>query len=165
MSANKTQEQTKKPITICYRNIKKEFNKFAAYGEPVSSQFHLELGEKNEAKKVQDRNRDWAELHDKDVDQVGLANILKLMSRGQLGFGQTMFKDDEALDVAAIPEDINNIKPEDSSKKLQQLADQLGCSVNDLIQAYVNGTLTTLIEDKMNALKGDTKTEEKEVTE
>ena len=158
MSANKTQEQVKKPITICYRNIKKEFNKFAAYGEPVSTQFHLELAENNQAKKVQDRNRDWAELHDKDVDQVGLANILRLMQRGQLGFGQTMFKDDEALDVAAIPEDINTIKPEQSQVKLKSLAEKLGVSVDELVDSFINGSLTTLIEEKMK-----TKEPEKEV--
>lgn len=151
MSANKTQDKVKKPITICYRNIKKEFNKFAAYGEPVSTQFHLELAENNQAKKVQDRNCDWAELHDKDVDQVGLANILRLMQRGQLGFGQTMFKDDEALDVAAIPEDINQIKPSETNAKLEALAKKLGVSVNDLVDAFINGTLTSLIEEKMKS--------------
>lgn len=166
MSANKEVVKTeKKPITICYRNIKKEFNKFEGAGEPISPQYHLELDEKNAVKKVQDRNRDWAELADKDVNQVGLANILRLMSKGQMSFGQTMFKDDEAIDTSVIPDDVSTLSGKDPTKKLEVLATKLGVSVDDLIQAFMNGGLNDLIETKLNEKKESEVTKNGESTE
>lgn len=136
--------------SFAYRNIKKEFRTPKSY-ENVTTQFHLELGEHNETKIVQDRNVDWQELANKDMDKVGLANILELARRRGISADAFAFKDNEALDLSGLdPMDPNAVNEavsagSDASKKLEAIAGQLGISVDDLVNAFIAGTLNEVI--------------------
>lgn len=153
-------EKTKKvkreaATSFAYRNIKKDFTKFKP-NEVITKNYHLELGEHNEAKIVEDRPDDWFEIAQIGVDQVGLANILEIARRrGENAFdGRYAFKDDEALDLGDLdakdPEAVKAAIAAGSAaqQKLEETAGQLGVSVDELIDSMLKGTLATLIKDK-----------------
>lgn len=142
----------RKPFSYrCF--INKELQK-PTVGLTVSSQFHLELGEKNQAVIVEDRPCDWVELQNKDLDKVGLANVLKMAQKGLVDLQDLAFSDDEALDLGDMdpmnPESIKKTisSAQANSQKLQATADQLGISVEELIDGVVKGTLADIIESK-----------------
>lgn len=144
------------------RNITKEFHAPLEI-DPITTQFHIELGEKSEMVIVQDRDIDWVELANRDVDTVGLANILEIARRRGDDLSSFAFKDDEAMDLSELDpmnpqKTVSLLKGQDESRqKLEALADQLGVSVSDLISAAVNGTLEKVISDKVDAAKSDDK--------
>ena len=117
--------------SFCIRNIKKEFTEFIP-GDVITSQYHLDRGEKNEVVIVQDRDRDWFELAQQDADKVGLVNVLKLASRGQMDLSQCAYSDDEGdMDLSGMnPMDPQAIKDaiaqvDDLQKKVDELTTQL----------------------------------------
>lgn len=157
MSETKTQAKTKIAAVTCFshRNIKKEFTKFV--GTPtITKNAHLELGEHNETKIVEDRNDDWFELQQRDVDKVGLANILDLARKQGINAydGRYSFKDGEAMDLSDMnPNDPESIKSTIDAgtaamAELKATAEKLGVSVSDLITAAAQGTLASLVGKK-----------------
>lgn len=136
--------------SFAYRNIKKEFRTPKSY-ENITTQFHLELGEHNETKIVQDRNVDWQELANKDMDKVGLANILELARKRGISANAFAFKDEEALDLSTLdpndPNAVNQVVTDGAAahEKLEAIAAQLGVSVDALIDAFIAGTLNEVI--------------------
>lgn len=152
MSAN-NEVKIEKPIqSFQYRNIKKDFTTFLPH-ETVTSQCHLELDSDNKTKIVDDRNIDWVELQNKDVDSVGLANILDMARRGQVNLASFGFKDSEAIDTSVIdpmnPDALKDtLDTSQSEKKLKEIASQLGISVEILVDSFVNGTLGQMIKEK-----------------
>lgn len=142
--------------SFAYRCFKKDFSTpTVGASETVTKQFHLELGQSNELLIVEDRNVDWLELANKDVDSVGLSNILKLASKGLVDPSSLAFKDDEALDLGDLngndPESVKNLisSQSESLAKLNALAEQIGCSTDDLIKATLDGSLNAFISSKM----------------
>lgn len=150
MSSNKPAAQTDTNKTFAYRNIKKEFRPVKGYVN-ITTQYHLELGEHNETKIVQDRNVDWQELANKDMDKVGLANVLELARKRGLPQNAFMFKDEEALDLSTLdpndPNAVNQVVTDGAAahEKLEAIAAQLGVSVDALIDAFIAGTLNEVI--------------------
>lgn len=152
--ATQTKVETKKVETIrtfSYRNIiNKKFNP-ARVDKTITSDFHLERAEGDSVKIVQDRNIDWVELANRDVDQVGLANILKLAAKGQIDITRCAFKDSEAADLSSLdPMNVNqiheSIQTQDANaKKLEAIASQLGVSVDKLVDSFLNGTFADLV--------------------
>ena len=141
---------------FAYRNIKKEFTTFKPV-EMITKNYHLELGEHNDTVVVEDRPDDWFEIAQIDADKVGLVNVLEIARRtGDNVFdGRYSFKDNEALDISEL--DPNNPNKtiaqlqagQEAQKKLAATAEQLGVSVDDLVDAFVKGTLSTLIASKL----------------
>lgn len=139
--------------SFAYRCIKKDFTSFGK-AKNITPEFHLELGENNEAVIVEDRPTDWFALAQKDADKVGLANILEIARRrGENPYdGRYAFKDEEALDLgdmdAKNPESVKQAIAAGSQaqKKLEATAAQLGVSVDELVDSFVKGTLSALIE-------------------
>lgn len=156
-TANKTAKKG-----FSYRNIKKDFTKFDKV-EHITTDFHLELGEKNQAVIVQDRNVDWAARADKDVNKVGLANILEIARKRGEDLSKFMFKDEEAMDTSELnPMDPNSVRAtigegEQAQTKLKQIADQLGVSVEKLVEEFIAGNVESLIA---KATENTAKTEE-----
>lgn len=157
-----------KPIersNFSYRCIKKEFYK-PIPSEVITKQFHLELGEKYETIIVEDRKTDWLELANKDLDQCGLANVLKLAQKGLVDTSSLAFSDDEALDLGGLdpmdPSSVNKVisSQAENVKKLEAIAAKVGCSVDELITSTLQGTIADLIAQKMS--ENTEKKEEKE---
>lgn len=152
---------TAKSFTV--RNIKKEFTQFEEL-PTTAPQYHLELGENNEAVIVQDRDVDFAELANKDVDSVGLANILELARRRGDSLAAFQFKDEEALDLGDLdpmdPVGVNNMinAGKGAEAKLENIASQLGVTVDELVKSYIAGNVEALIK------KGVAKDEEESNT-
>lgn len=152
MSKTKTPELNA-ARSFSYRNIKKEF-RTPSKEESITKQFHLELGEKNEVVIVEDRPCDWQELANKDADKVGLANVLDIARRQGLDVHNIYaFKDVEAIDTSMIdtmnPGSIKEVvaSKDESMKKLESTAAQLGVSVADLVNAAISGSLDKFIGD------------------
>lgn len=158
-----SEKQTKKTVdaktgtakkSFAYRNIKKEFTTFET-ADVISKQFHLELGENYEVKVVQDRDRDWQELANKDVDKVGLAAVLAAATKRGDPLDAFMFKDEEALDISRLDPDnpaamesaLSGSK--ESTAKLNGLAAKLGMTTDELISAFMDGSLANKIEAKV----------------
>lgn len=164
MSKTETKEKVKKiaATSFSYRNIKKSFTTFRACPE-VTKDRHLELGQNNEAVIVDDRNVDWVELAQRDVDKVGLANILEIARRrGENPYdGTYAFKDEEALDLGELnPNDPESISKtlgasKEASAKLEAVAKRLGCSVDELIDSFIKGSLSELIVSKVGTKEGE----------
>ena len=129
--------------------------------DAITDQKHLELGEKNETKIVEDRPCDWLELANKDVDQCGLANVLKLAQKGLIDVNSFAFKDEEALDLGDLdakdPNAVNEVLKSQKAnmEKLDNLANQLGTDVDGVIAALMNGTFADLVANstKKNDVK------------
>lgn len=142
--------EIKTPTAFNVRNIKKEYNKATKY-EVVDKQFHLELGENYETKIVQDRNVDWQELANKDIDKVGLANVLELARRRGDPLANFAFKDSEAMDLSGLdpmqPQDVAKVASgaSEADAKLEALAKQIGISKDALVDAFIKGTLADVI--------------------
>lgn len=156
MAQNKASEESKvvEKRSFTYRGIKKDFTEFEKF-KTVTPQRHLELAEKGEVVIVEDRPTDWVELANKDIDKVGLKAIIDLAEKGLVNPFDVMFKDNEAeIDLSDInPMDINGLNQVVNSRseneaKLEKYASQLGISVEELIKATVEGSLTSLIESK-----------------
>lgn len=159
--SNKVNENQAAIKVIKYRNIQKEEVKTADDFENITKDYHLELGENNQAVIVEDRSVDWNELQNRDIDQVGLANILELARRRGDDLSKFAFMDDEAMDLGDLnpmdPQAVNDMVASQnaSSEKLASIAQQLGVSVDALVDAFVNGKFADLVATA-------TKTEEKE---
>lgn len=144
-----------KKAVFNYRCFKQKELYKPTQSETVTKQFHLELGEKNQTIIVEDRPVDWVELANKDVDQVGLANVLRLMQKGLVDARDLAFKESEALDLGSLdPSDPESIKETLASQqanvqKLEALASRLGCSVDELIDATINGTIAEFVQSKV----------------
>lgn len=156
MAEKKPSEQSKvvEKRSFAYRGIKKDFTEFEKF-ETITPQAHLELAEKGEVVLVEDRPTDWVELANKDIEKVGLKAIIDLAEKGLVNPLDVMFKDNEAdIDLSDInPMDINGLNQVVNSRseneaKLEKYASQLGISVEELIKATVEGSLTSLIESK-----------------
>ena len=156
MSTKNNQVETKKKIPIItsfsVRNIKKEFVKFKSES-CVTKQAHLEVDEGNKIKIVKDRNRDWFELANKDADKVGLTNILELARKRGQDFSAFAFKDEEAVSLSGLdpmnPQDMQKkLNSNTPLKKLEGTAKQLGLTVDELVKAVAEGTLSTILKEK-----------------
>lgn len=160
--SEKRKQDVQAAKTFAYRGIKKEFTKFQDYSL-ITPNAHLELGENNEAVVVEDRPDDWFEIAQKDADKVGLANILELARRrGENPFdGRYAFKNEEALDLGDLdPNDPESVKAaiglgKEATEKLEATAKQLGVSVDELVDAFVKGSLNALIESKSQSQPKD----------
>ena len=135
-----------------YRNF---LNKKIHKPEKVSTltkEYHLERGDKNEVKVVADRPVDWVELANRDVGNVGLINVLKLVKNGQVDPLSLKTKDKECGDLSMVdPQDPNSIgqlmnSKDKSEKKLEKIASQLHCTKDELITSLMNGTFADLVE-------------------
>lgn len=159
--SNKVNENQAAIKVVKYRNIQKEEVNTADDFETITKDYHLELGENNQAVIVEDRSVDWNELQNRDIDQVGLANILELARRRGDDLAKFAFMDDEAMDLSDMnpmdPQAVNDMVASQnaSSEKLASIAQQLGVSVDTLVDAFVNGKFADLVATA-------TKTEEKE---
>lgn len=158
---SKTSNEIQAAKCFSCRNIKKEFNVFADT-ESVTKQYHLELTENNEVVVVEDRPTDWVELANKDVDQVGLANVLGIIERQGLDVRTAcVFRDEEAIDTSMLDpmnphvyQQATEAKDE-SYKKLQATAASLGVSVDTLLTAAMTGTLENLIKANQEKTKSE----------
>lgn len=157
---NETQAAIK---TVKYRNIQKEVVNTSDDFETLTKEFHLELGENNQAVIVEDRPVDWCEIANKDVNQVGLANILELARRRGDDLSAFAFKDDEALDLGDLdpmnPQAVTDMVASQTAAnaKLESIAQQLGVSVDSLVDAFVKGTFADLVASasKVEEKEGD----------
>lgn len=154
---SKTEVKKTEKKTFAYRNIKKELNVFPSYSE-FSDEFHIELGADGEMVIVEDKPTDWRELANKNADKVGLAYVLQVAARtGQM---PAPFMDSEAIDVTMInpndPDGLHQLAKEDYKAKVDELAQKLGVSVDELLKAFISGQLEELITSKTG------KTEESE---
>lgn len=160
----KTDVITKRQRKIAYRCFNKDFEKPQTFTE-ITSDYHLERGEKEEVVIVKDRNIDWLERANKDVPNVGLANVLKLAQKGAISLDSLAFKDSEAgNDISMIdPMNINEnqkilANKDKNVKKLESLAKSLGVSLDDLAKSLMDGTFVDLVE-KAKAPKEEEKKE------
>lgn len=163
MSNNEAKKVVRK---IKYRCFEKEFTDFLPT-ETITSQFHLELGEKNDVVIVEDRKTDWQELANKDVDKTGIRYVLSLLDKGVINPESLRFKEAEAMDLSDLnPMDPESVKKTIASKeasvaKLENTAKSLGVDVDTLVKALMNGEFATLVDKATKVAK----TEESEVKE
>lgn len=154
MSEKKTNDVRKKVTSFSYRNIKKDLSVPYVY-PTLSEQFHLEVGEHNQAVVVPDRPTDWEELQNTNVDKVGLQNVLLLAQKRGDSLAAFSFQDDEALDLSEInPMNPNAVKDvvasqKEASAKLDGIAQQLGVSTDTLVKAFMDGSFADLVASKI----------------
>lgn len=138
--------------------VKKDWQK-PIEGENISEQKHLELTGLDTIEIVDDRPCDWFELQQKDADKVGLANVLEIARRRGDSMAKFAFSDQEAIDTSGIdPMNVNQLQESiasinESSAKLDGIAQQLGMSTTELINAFISGSLTDAIQAKVNQVQ------------
>lgn len=156
-----TKEKSKKVENRAfqYRCIKKNFQK-PLKSEFLVKDFHLERGEKDEVIIVEDRKIDYVELSNKDVNNVGLSNILELARRGAINLRSCQYNPKvEAVDTSSIdpmnPQGLEEVltNTKNNEKKLSDIASSLGLSIDELISSMLDGSFSSLISKKLEANK------------
>lgn len=142
-----------------HRCIKKNFQ------DPLKSEFlvkdfHLERGEKDEVIIVEDRKIDYVELSNKDVNNVGLSNILELARRGAINLRSCQYNPKvEAVDTSSIdpmnPQGLQEVltNSKNNEKKLSDIASSLGVSIDELISSMLDGSFSSLVSKKLDQNK------------
>lgn len=147
-----TGEVNKLSSSFAYRNIKKDYS-IPETSSTISKQYHLELGAKNELLIIEDRDIDWFEIAQKDVENVGISAVLRDVQRGLVDVNSLMTTD-EGIDLSGLNvKDPQSVKDGISSiseneAKLKKLASQLGVSTDTLISKILDGSFSELIQEK-----------------
>lgn len=140
--------------TFTYRNFVDKPQSELVGSVELTSNYHLERGENWDVKVVEDRATDWKELANKDVDKVGLSAVLAMAQKGLVDPETLAFNDSEALDLGALdPMDPQSVKTTiskgaEAETKLKGIAEQLGVSVDKLVESFLNGSFADLVAEK-----------------
>lgn len=142
-----------------YRCIKKDFQK-PLKSETLVKDFHLERGEKDEVIIVEDRKIDYVELSNRDVNNVGLSNILELARKGAINLRSCQYNPKvEAVDTSMIdtmnPQGLQEVltNTKKNEKKMSDIASSLGVSVDELISSMLDGSFSSLVSKKLDENK------------